>query len=247
MSNIIGGIAILVIVVGILVIIALAKNINPFKIRKYAKDEVNRPMTFFKFYVYVRAPLMFLLTLMSLDEQSDLVYTTIDFARASVLCVACIGLHNKQYWGYILNKCFLIAEIVLVIAYVILEASLGMGAYGNPRILIFSIISLVYFEKRKLLFEKTPCPENNNQSGSKAPYTEETSSSTAITSANELPLTKEIHFAHTCSNCRKHFKVKYKMPENKTDIPKLSVTCPQCKTKEIVTVDTYDVVQSKQL
>lgn len=186
---------------------------------KYNKTDINVPMAYFHFYITVR-PIYSILYLLSSISETGI--SNIDFYTLSIQILelltyscACIGLAKRKYWGYKINQIFLIVEIIGCSLLFILLVSL-QEYVTVPSLFIGMIVnslSFVYFYKRKCFF---------------------TNASNDIFVEAECADETEILFRHNCSNCGANFKIRYRVPHNKTVAAKISVVCPNCKEKEII-------------
>lgn len=142
-----------------------------FSMRRYLKNDINVPMTFYYFYIYVKIPLtliMYIYNLVTYGITDEFTFALTLLESLTLLC-ACIGLSQKKYWGYTINKILLIVEIA---AYTFsaftnihalfygdsITAANNIGA--SIANLIICPLTLVYFEKRKYLFDGYPIQNN---------------------------------------------------------------------------------------
>lgn len=192
--------------------------------KTYSKLDTNVPMAFYYFYIYVRMPISVIRVLYNLitGNLSGKLSIIFSFMETITLFCACFGLIKKQYWGYKINKILLIIQIIIGLCWIPIgilntyldELSAASASLGTAiSMLIVYPLIFIYFEKRKYLFDGAP---------------------QQITNTIPALDSREQIFTHTCSHCGKTFKAKYTMPEGQTSVPKLSVICPQCKSKEII-------------
>ena len=134
-----------------------------YHIKPYKPDD-NIPMTYFYIYIFVKFPINMLIpVIMSfftwLSSAAMLVSTICLIAEA----IICIGLYSKRKWGYTANRIYIIISIVrlipvilLYIVYFVLDSNLTF-LFGTLYLLVslgIHIFSYVYFEKRRLVFDK---------------------------------------------------------------------------------------------
>ena len=132
-------------------------------------------MRFYSFYISVRLPLLIglcisiimLYAVIIVYEINNVSMSLIVFEPLTAIC-ACIGLSKEHYWGYLINKIFVIAGAVIGFAV------FGIGIYmyiyrvsiffiscaeaftAGIIIIIINILIYIYFEKRRYLFRGVP-------------------------------------------------------------------------------------------
>lgn len=142
-------------------------NLPNSNLKSYSKTDENVPMAFYYFYIYARLPCSLILCILSWIQNgvvNDFWFMLKLLDQLTYLC-ACIGLIKKQYWGYVVNKFLLIANIVVSLCSIPLclwvthtgETFIGSFIIVNcfSVITVYSLI-FIYFEKRKYLFEGAP-------------------------------------------------------------------------------------------
>lgn len=192
--------------------------------KRYTLLDQNVPMAFYRFYIYFRMPVSVIMYLAGFAENgfSDIFSFTLSTSEILLYACACIGLWRMKHWGYVLNKIFLIYELavfsVLIPVNVYFQDYAAIGTCVAQ--LIINVPIYIYFEKRKFLFS-TPSPKQT-------PDVEQQEKSEP---AEEI---MELLIDHTCVNCGRSFKVRFKTSYGQTEIPALSVICPFCDTTEIL-------------
>lgn len=134
-----------------------------FALKRYSKDDPDVPMRYFKFYLYVRLPLTVINYLVNLytDGTGTGILSVLPFLEALAAVCIIIGLAKKEYWGYVVNKIFIIIEIIF--SFKIIITGLSLLYYGDyascsysvsygVSSMIWNIPTFIYFEKRKYLF-----------------------------------------------------------------------------------------------
>ncbi len=144
------------------------------KLKYYSELDDDVPMAFLKFYIYVRMPLSIIRLLAEIVMNGFNSLYFLDFVVFSVYIIACIGLHKRLYWGYKLNKVFLIINTLYPIFCVLIVAYIAdfvgknvytiIGQYIGVFIgqLIWNIPSYIYFEKRRNLFTSSTLSNESN-------------------------------------------------------------------------------------
>ncbi|MCH5212651.1 MAG: hypothetical protein J1G06_06530 [Oscillospiraceae bacterium] len=132
---------------------------------KYYNDYDYVPMNFHKFYIRVRLPLMVVLNIVNIIvRKSNGIVLSLQLLEILTAICICVGLGREEYWGYMVNKIFIIVEAVLGIVV------LGLGAYGmylgysefaedigtGLGLIVPHIFIFIYFEKRRYLFTGAP-------------------------------------------------------------------------------------------
>ncbi len=135
--------------------------------KRYTLSDTNVPMAYFYFYICVRLPLSLMNFLANMDFSSSYNFLLPLLEQLTLLC-ACIGLFKRKYWGYTINKIFLIVEIGLAICLLPFDiASFFTGSdyeyIGFLGMLIVNIPTFIYFEKRKYLFNGAPIQNQHNK------------------------------------------------------------------------------------
>ncbi|MCH5188647.1 MAG: hypothetical protein J1F63_09600 [Oscillospiraceae bacterium] len=142
-----------------------------FVIKRYSKDDPDVPMIFYKIYICVRLPLIVMIYIKNLytNNVGTGISSVVPFLESVAAVCIIIGLAKKEYWGYVVNKFFLIIEVIFSVKIII--TGLYYLHYGEYEIFSYSVsfgiaaiitnsLIFVYFEKRKYLFDGAP-PENN--------------------------------------------------------------------------------------
>lgn len=142
-------------------------NMPNSNLKSYSKTDENVPMAFYYFYIYARLPCSLIICILSWIQNGvvdDFWFMLKLLDQLTYVC-ACIGLVQKKYWGYVVNKVLLIANIVVSlcsIPFYLWVTHTGETFIGSFMIVnYFSVITVyslifIYFEKRKYLFEGAP-------------------------------------------------------------------------------------------
>lgn len=192
--------------------------------KRYTLLDQNVPMVFYRFYIYFRMPVSIIMYLIGFAENgfSDIFSFALNTFEILLYVCACIGLWKMKHWGYVLNKIFLIYELavfsVLIPVNVYFQDYAAIGTCVGQ--LVVNTLIFIYFEKRKFLF--------GTRSLKKTPDVEQQKKSEPVEEIRELLID------HTCINCGRSFKVRFKTYYDQTEIPALSVVCPFCDTTEIL-------------
>lgn len=194
--------------------------------KKYSSTNVNVPMKFYYAYLYGILPAIAIIDIIVaighiyLEHYPTIITQTIKIA---INVFIWIGLFQKKYLGYILNKiCLIIIASLcglLNIPVYVFRLTVGITTEVIAlqcillAALLGSILTLIYFEKRKYLF------------GAKPPHIEYI--------AHEQMDPQQIQtLTCMCGNCCKTVKISH-TAQNSSSYT-VSFVCPYCHTKNIV-------------
>ena len=122
------------------------------------------PMRFYKFYIWVRLPLIVLFDIFFIISNGiDNAFSPVYLIEILTIIFAFVGLVRKKYWGYMINKIFIIAKVVIGFIFVIFGINgLYSGDYGffldigiGIVSIVINILIYIYFENRQYLFKGT--------------------------------------------------------------------------------------------
>ncbi|MCH5213143.1 MAG: hypothetical protein J1G06_09015 [Oscillospiraceae bacterium] len=137
----------------------------------YNPSDPDVPMNFYKFYIWVRVPLIVLSDISTLIKgETDSIALLISMVEMLTIIFACVGLYKKEYWGYLTNKIFTIAESIIGFIYIVFgiyEAAWGYPGFASSigcglGLIITNILICLYFEKRRYFFKGVPNKYNNS-------------------------------------------------------------------------------------
>jgi hypothetical protein len=118
------------------------------------EKEKGLPIKWLWFYIYVRLPFSFLLTLISIFFIPDLavrVITLIITTPFAILCVLVfVGLHKRRIWGWKLNWVLIGFEMVLLVFREAETASSSIPIFLS--VILWVVPNSIYFSKRRILF-----------------------------------------------------------------------------------------------
>ncbi|HEX3047620.1 MAG TPA: hypothetical protein VHY08_22905 [Bacillota bacterium] len=126
----------------------------------YASDndpeKINKelPVKWLKFFTYIRIPFGIITMLFQVFASMNLLIIGINLVYCSFGGLVAFGLHKRRFWGWILALILVVSEAFLLPldTYITYPNVSFYGRYVVIILVIWSLPNIIYFNKRKYMF-----------------------------------------------------------------------------------------------